>query len=94
MAAPEHEEQGRWSGFREDNRLLIELFRGPFGKFYLAMMILTLLMQIHFRAPVCAGFLACSASYLKGAVWSVLWPLYWPLYFTDFVLIRAIFNLP
>jgi hypothetical protein len=77
------------SRFREDNRLLLELLRGPFGKLYGIAGAATFFYQLAYRLETCPDFLGCSLSLLKGAIWSVAWPLWWAMHATGFALIHA-----
>ena len=76
------------AGFKEDNRLLLDLFRGPFGLAYLAIAIATLLFQLRLRLSTCEGFGECTSSLIKAIVWSMVWPVYWWGYLTDFTVFK------
>jgi hypothetical protein len=47
---------------------------------YAVAAVLTLAFQIWLRSNLCAGATACSISFAKGVVWSIIWPLYWAIY--------------
>jgi hypothetical protein len=44
---------------------------------YSALGIITLLIQLYWRYPVCSGAMGCGLSFVKGLVWSAIWPIYW-----------------
>ena len=44
---------------------------------YVAIGIVTLVLQIYWRFPECSGAMGCGLSYAKGVVWAVIWPAYW-----------------
>ena len=44
---------------------------------YAAAAIITLLLQLYWRYPLCSGAIGCGLSFAKGVVWSVIWPVYW-----------------
>ena len=39
--------------------------------------IFTLLMQTYARFDQCVGIVACTFSFDKGVVWSIIWPVAW-----------------
>jgi hypothetical protein len=80
--------------FREDNELLLQLLRGPFGKIYVAVGILTLSFEWHLRGPLCDGLDECTLSFLKALVWAVFWPVWWWGYYTDFVILKMLLGRP
>jgi hypothetical protein len=66
------------------NRMLAELFAGPFGKFY-AVCAGATFFQFGERLKICPGALACLLSMVKkNVIWSAAWPLWWAMYATDF----------
>jgi hypothetical protein len=44
---------------------------------YAAVGIITLLIQLYWRYPVCSEAMGCGLSFAKGVVWSAIWPFYW-----------------
>jgi hypothetical protein len=44
---------------------------------YAAVGIITLLIQLYWRYPVCSEAMGCGLSFAKGVVWSAIWPIYW-----------------
>lgn len=72
--------------FREDNRLLLQLFGGWRGYAYLYIAAGTFAYQLSLRYGECAGFAACVFSFAKGAIWSLVWPFYWINHATGFIL--------
>jgi hypothetical protein len=44
---------------------------------YTVIGIMTLIVQIYWRYPVCSGTAGCGLSLAKGVVWSAIWPIYW-----------------
>jgi hypothetical protein len=46
---------------------------------YVALGIITLLIQIYVRYPNCSEAMGCGLSFAKGVVWSVIWPAYWAI---------------
>ncbi len=72
--------------FREDNALLFRLVGGWRAHLYLYAGVLTFAFQLGERWAACAGAAACTLSFLKGAVWSLVWPFYWINFATDFIL--------
>jgi hypothetical protein len=52
------------------------LIKWLFG-LYVAIGIVTLVLQIYWRFPVCSGAMGCGLSSAKGVVWSAIWPVYW-----------------
>lgn len=78
--------------FKEDNRLLLELLRGPFGKFYAVIGTITFLYQLEYRLSTCSDFLGCSLSMLKGLIWATAWPIWWAMSATGFTLVHAVFG--
>lgn len=78
--------------FREDNLLLLDLMRGPFGKLYGIAGLLTFARQLLFRLEHCGDVFGCGLSLLKGAIWAVVWPMWWAMSATDFVLMHALFG--
>jgi hypothetical protein len=48
---------------------------------YAAVGIVTLLIQLYWRYPVCSEVMGCGLSFAKGVVWSAIWPVYWWIQF-------------
>ena len=44
---------------------------------YVIIGIITLVIQIYWRFPMCSGTMGCGLSFAKGVVWSAIWPIYW-----------------
>jgi hypothetical protein len=44
---------------------------------YIAIGIITFVIQLYWRVPVCSGAMGCGLSFAKGVVWSAIWPVYW-----------------
>jgi hypothetical protein len=64
---------------------LLELVGGWRGRVYLVIAVATLTFRMRAQLALCDGFIACSATFLKAALWSLAWPFY---YATDFVLFK------
>jgi hypothetical protein len=75
--------------FHEDNKLLLDLLRGPFGKLYGIGALLTFFRQLLYRLDHCSDASECALSLLKGVAWSMAWPLWWAMWATDFILVHA-----
>jgi hypothetical protein len=44
---------------------------------YVAVALVTLILQLPQRYPACAATGGCGVSLAKGVVWSAIWPAYW-----------------
>lgn len=49
---------------------------------YIAVGMVTLVLQVLIRAETCAGIEGCAVSYVKGGIWSAGWPIYWGMELT------------
>jgi hypothetical protein len=47
---------------------------------YVGIACLTLVFQTYIRQSQCAGTIACTVSFGKGAIWSAAWPVSWAVY--------------
>jgi hypothetical protein len=44
---------------------------------YVAVALVTLILQLPHRYPACSATGGCGLSLAKGLVWSAIWPEYW-----------------
>jgi hypothetical protein len=46
---------------------------------YVAIALVTMVLQAPHRFPGCSDAAACGLSFAKGVVWSAIWPAYWTI---------------
>jgi hypothetical protein len=46
---------------------------------YVAVALVTFVLQAPNRFPACGEAAACGLSFVKGVVWSAIWPVYWTI---------------